>query len=96
MFKYLEILSVMQSVTHYYFYEVTFLFSIEVKGHHCEIQPFMTRQYLWLIVTTVGIKRNVFDCLTMADTNRQEWLCQISVFSTLEPFSILPHLVLGL
>ena len=42
MLKYLEILSVIQSVTHYYFYEVTFSFSLEVKGHHREIQPFMT------------------------------------------------------
>lgn len=42
MFKYLEVLSGMQSVTHYYFYEVTFLFSLEVKGHQCEIQLFMT------------------------------------------------------
>ena len=38
---------VMQSVTHYYFYEVTFLFSLEFKGHHCEIQPFMALQCLW-------------------------------------------------
>lgn len=41
MLKYLEILSVTQSVTHYYFHEITFLFSLEVKGHHREIQSFM-------------------------------------------------------